>query len=151
MDHPKAKMERAENGTYQFFDHAADVGLEMRSPTLSGLFSTAALALLSWIGPVPEGDKLFKTRVEVIGDSLEELLVRWLQEILYLFYQRHAYITGMGACDIENNYRITANVIYKVWDESCRQDYQEVKAVTYHQLKIWQNDAGWLARVIIDI
>ena len=27
----------------------------------------------------------------------------------------------------------------------------EVKAVTYHELKIQQNDNGWMAEVIVDI
>jgi len=144
-------MERAEQGSYRFFDHAADVGIEVHSPTLSGLFSTAAQAILGWMGPEPAGEEFSEIRVEVEGDGLEELLVRWLQEILYLFYQRHAFTTEMRNYDIENDNRLTATVKYKPWDESRYQDYQEVKAVTYHQLKVRQNADGWSVRIILDL
>jgi SHS2 domain-containing protein len=144
-------MEQAESGTYQFLDHAADVGLEVHSPTLTGLFSTAARALLAWMGPVPEGDEFLETAVDVEGEDLEDLLVRWLQEILYLFYQRHGYTTGMRDCHIQNDCRLTATVLYKTWDESRYQDYQEVKAVTYHQLQVRRGNDEWMARFILDL
>jgi SHS2 domain-containing protein len=144
-------MKFSSEGKFQFFDHAADVGIEVTSPSLSGLFTTAARALLAWMGPEPAGHEVLETSVELAAEDLEELMVRWLQEVLYLFYHQHAYATDAVGCDIVDNNRLSATVRYKPWEESRYQDYQEVKAATYHQLQVLHQPEGWSARIILDL
>jgi SHS2 domain-containing protein len=77
-------------GTFEYFDHAADVGIRTRGSSLADLFLTGAQALMAWIGPVPAGDAALRETVTVDAEGLEELYVRWLQEMLYLFHQRRS-------------------------------------------------------------
>ena len=136
-------------GRYDYFDHAADLGLRVNAPTLPGLFVVAAKALMLWIGPVPAGSE---QRLEVLveGTDLESLLVRWLQETLYVFQHRKAYVAGVRRLDLEiHSLRAVLRCI--PWEESDSPCFQEIKAVTYHKLEVRQTAAGWSASVIVDI
>jgi SHS2 domain-containing protein len=137
-------------GTYEYFDHAADVGIRVRGTSLADLFVTGAQALMAWIGPAPAADDSLRESVSVHADGLEELYVRWLQEVLYLFHQRHAYLTGAETVDVEDG-RLHAMITASVWSDASASGFQEIKAVTYHQLEVCQDGPGWRASVILDI
>ncbi len=88
----------------------------------------------------------------VEAENREELLVRWLQEVLCRFYLQHAFLTDVTDVCLDSRHpRLEAVLISTIWEEEMQNRYQEVKAVTYHQLKIEQHGAKWLARVILDI
>ncbi len=135
---------------YEYFDHAADVGMHIRGSSLPELFLAGAQALMEWIGPPPEGQATLKDRVLVDAEKLDDLLVRWLQEVLFLFHQRHAYFTGAESIDIRG-FRLAAVVKARIWDEAQAPLDQEVKAVTYHRLELSSDGAGWRASVILDV
>ena len=137
-------------GSFEFFDHAADVGLRITAVDLPGLYEGAAQALMHWIGPPPSHGKGRAEAVEVAGEDLEELMVRWLQELLYLFHARHGYVTAVKGLAVEPS-RLKAEVVWLPWDETSGHAYQEVKAVTYHGLRVERSGGGWEARVILDI
>jgi SHS2 domain-containing protein len=137
-------------GSFEFLDHAADVGIRLQAPTLTGLFTTAAAALMTWIGPAPEKGELQQTEVVLAAEGLDELLVKWLQELLYLFYQGQVYTMKVPRMEIEEH-SLRAALFGTVWDESCCGDYQEVKAVTYHKLRVSRDESGWSANIILDI
>jgi SHS2 domain-containing protein len=137
-------------GSFEYFDHAADVGIRVRGSSLPDLFLTGAQALMEWIGPLPAAGTPMRESVSVEADGLEELFVRWLQEVLYLFHQRHAYLTGAESIDVEDD-RLIAVITASAWDDVSAAGFQEIKAVTYHQLEVCQEGTGWRASVILDI
>ncbi len=135
---------------FEQFDHVADVGIRAGAPSLASLYETAGRALMAWIGPPPRRAAELRIAAEVAGDGVEELLVRWLQELLFLFHARHGYF--LRAEDMRCSDRcLSAEIILAVWDEADYGSYQEVKAVTYHQLSVTQKDRGWEASFILDI
>jgi len=138
------------NGSYEFFDHAADVGIRILARSLEGLFATAARALMDWIGSAPEGRPVSGLEVRVQAEDIEDLLVRWLQELIYQFQCRHTYITEVSNVRLVG-YELKATLAGIIWDENARQEYREVKAVTYHQLSVRQDQGFWEARVILDV
>jgi SHS2 domain-containing protein len=138
-------------GRYEFFDHIADVGIRIQANSPQDLFVTAALALMAWIGPPPDGETVVE-RVSAEAEDLNELFVRWLQEIHCRFHLQHAYVTGVQEISVDfEQGDVEALVCSKTWDESMNKSYQEVKAITYHQLRIEQQGSIWLASVILDI
>jgi SHS2 domain-containing protein len=136
--------------TFEFFDHQADVGVFVRASSLPGVFRGAARAMMEWIGPAPEGSMLFREKVSLGADDREELLVRWLQELLYLFQQRHAYVIGFSDLEVRER-RIRGIVSGKIWGESTARHYREVKAMTYHRLRIERRERIWRASFILDV
>jgi SHS2 domain-containing protein len=141
---------QATRGSYRFWDHAADVGIRIEAPTLEDLFVTAGRGLMEWIGPPPEGPATFLDLVSIQGEDAGDLLVRWLQELLFLFHQRHAYFLQVESIETGEKC-LTARTVSARWDESSSHDFQEVKAVTYHRLEVKRHDGGWTASVILDI
>ncbi|MEE9601783.1 MAG: archease, partial [Thermoguttaceae bacterium] len=72
---------------YEIFEHTADLGLRIRSPSLGQLYEEAATALFSVIvenpGEVrPERQSSFQLE----ADRRDELLRDWLGELLYEFH-----------------------------------------------------------------
>ncbi len=137
-------------GTFEYFDHAADLGLRIHGASLPDLFLTGALALMEWIGPAPDHSTPIKEKVVLEADGLDELLVRWLQEVLYVFQQRRAYLTGAESIDIQGG-RLSAVIFARLWGDAQAPTYQEIKAVTYHQLELCRDKSGWRASVILDL
>ena len=138
-------------GSYEFFDHAADVGIRIRAGSPEDLFLTAGQALMAWIGPKPSGPPI-EHSVSVAAEDLEDLLVRWLQEVLCDFQLRHAYFTGAReiAVDVVLS-KLDALALGSVWDEEHCREFQEVKAITYHKLKVERQGSVWAANVILDV
>ena len=139
-------------GDFRFFDHIADVGMEITADSAADLFITAGKGLMEWIGSPPSTRAVHKSTVNVAADDMDSLLVAWLQELLYRFYHLHSYLMDASAFDLDMD-RLTVKAVLqeKIWEESLSHNYREVKAVTYHQLKIERYGPRWRASVILDI
>jgi SHS2 domain-containing protein len=134
----------------EFFEHTADLGLRVRAADLDTLFAEAAEALfaaivedLTTVRPLQQID------VQLSGSNREFLLFDWLKELLYRFDAEHLLF---GRFEVH----VTADGLTgKAWgealDRSRHEPEHEVKAITYHGLKVEQTPDGWLAEVIVDI
>ncbi len=137
-------------GSYEYFDHAADVGIRILGDSLPDLFLAGAQALMEWIGPPPVTSDSLTESVRIDAEALDELLVRWLQEVLFIFQQRHAYVTGAEKIDIRDC-RLSAVLTAMAWGEAEAENYQEIKAVTYHRLELGRDGTDWRANIILDL
>lgn len=137
-------------GAYEFFDHAADVGIRCRADSVGELFVTAARAMMEWAGPPPEGQETVSLPVSLEAEDREEMLVRWLQEVLYLFHQRHLYFIAAASLYIADT-ALRCELLARPWEQSSCREYQEIKAITYHQLRVYREGSLWYASVILDI
>jgi len=153
---------------YELIEHTADVGIRVKGSDLKELFINAAVAMFDIIAEqksvtksslnfardrqsqsasLPEGDK-GTIVVKQKADNIDELFINWLNELLSLSATKEKIFCDfkfevlnknnleaeVSGCDIKN-YRINT----------------EIKAATYHQLKIEQNKSGWQAEVIFDV
>ena len=135
---------------FETFDHTADLGLRARAENLDILFAEVARAMFSAI--VEELDSIRPEQVfevQIAGTDREYLLFDWLKELLIRFDRDHL---------LSSRFEVTvgdAGLIAKAWGEKLdRQRHElahEVKAITYHGLKVEQTADGWLAEVIVDI
>jgi SHS2 domain-containing protein len=135
---------------HETFDHTADLGLRVRAANLNTLFAEAAEALFETIVENPDTVLATQTRdIQVQGSDREYLLFDWLKDLLYRFDAEHflcrrfdVQVGGDG---------LTATVWGEPWDRSRHELGHEVKAITYHGLRVEQTSEGWLAEVIVDI
>ncbi|HVS39649.1 MAG TPA: archease [Gemmataceae bacterium] len=134
----------------EFFEHTADLGLRVRGADLNGLFAEAARALFSAIvedlGTVVASQRV---EVRIAGEDREYLLFDWLKALLYHFDAEHLLFSRFDVKVSETGLQGAA------WgepmDASRHEPNHEVKAITYHGLKVEQTPDGWLAEVIVDI
>jgi SHS2 domain-containing protein len=135
---------------YETFDHTADLGLRIRSADLSTLFAEAGLALqsilvenLDTVKPVERFD------VQLPLDDVEYLLFDWLKALLYRFDVGKRLFSRFDVCVDDKG--LTAVAWGEPFDPERHELAHEVKAITYHELKVEQTPDGWLAEVIVDI
>lgn len=132
--------------SYTLVDHTADLALRVSAPTLAGLLGEAAEALCDVMGArVPHIEET--VRLECRGVDREDLLVRWLQEILYLVEVK--------------GFRVHAARVLAVHDTALEGEIDgacsggalkvEVKAVTYHALSIECKDGLFSVTIILDV
>ena len=135
---------------YELFDHTADLGLRVIAPDRETLWCEAALGLFSVI---VEADAAL-ARPRQLAFALEAaredyLLVDWLTELLYVF-ERERVVLGDFAVRLDG-LSLSATASGRPLDSRVDRLSHEVKAVTYHGLRLEQVPQGWLAEVILDI
>jgi protein archease len=136
--------------TWETFEHQADVGFLVHGASGPELFAEAGYALLSLLYDLERVENC--ARYELAGEAanVEELLVDWLNGLLYLF---------------EGERIVFRSIRFPVWSEThYRADLRGepadarrhglrglVKAATYHGLEVTSDGSGWRARVILDV
>lgn len=135
---------------HEVFEHTADLGLRIRAADLDALLAEAGEALFEAIvedlSTVVAKEKF---DVHVTGDDRVYLLFDWLNELLYRFESEHWLFSRFEV-------HVTAEGLEgSAWGEPLDRDRHalshEVKAITYHGLRVEPEGDGWLAEVIVDI
>ncbi|MCI0459495.1 MAG: archease [Gemmataceae bacterium] len=136
---------------FEVFEHTADLGLRVRAPDLNTLFAEAAQALFSVVVEDPQTvEPRQRLDVQLPPDDREYLLFDWLKQLLFHFDAHHLLFSRFEVRVDESGLTGTA------WGEPLDRERHvldhEVKAITYHGLRVEQEpDGGWLAEVIVDI
>jgi SHS2 domain-containing protein len=87
--------------------------------------------------------------VRVSGLDLQNLMVRWLAELLFLS-ESEGVLLSQFTVERLDGLALEASVAGERFDRARHAVRVEIKAPTYHGLRIEQADGGWLVRVIFD-
>ncbi len=138
------------NLMYEHFDHTADLGLRMQASTLPELFAEAGRALTSAIIANVE-DLQCETgiQIEISGEDRDYLLFDWLNELLFHFEQNGLLLWEFEIAIDESG--LNATTKGDTFDTLRHVESHEVKAITYHGLRIEETADGFAAEVIVDI
>jgi SHS2 domain-containing protein len=135
---------------YETFEHTADLGLRVTAPDLDTLFAEAASGLVSMIVANLDEIRLVREVGFCLGGvRRDELLFDWLNEVLFAFEGERLLLARFDVRVGESGLEATARG--EPLDESRHTLEHEVKAITYHGLRIEPHNGGWLAEVIVDI
>ena len=137
---------------YELFEHTADLGLRARGDDLPAVFADTGRALYAAIVARPEKVRPHRQVQFVLsGEALDLLLFDWLAELLYRF-DSEGFVGSEIELTLDDSGRLEAIVSGEPLDEARHGRAREVKAITYHGLRLEQgDDGGWLAEVIVDI
>ena len=135
---------------YETFEHTADLGLRVRAATREELFADAGRALCSLIAAnLGDVRPVEKVEFRLEGDDDEYLLFDWLNELLFTYESRRLLLSDFDVRFTSGGLQATARG--EPADPARHQLDHEVKAITYHGLKVAHEPDGWLAEVIVDI
>jgi SHS2 domain-containing protein len=135
---------------FTILEHPADIGIEARGDDLPAAFGEAAAGMMSLIVDAVSVGTGQSREVAVSASDPEQLLVRWLSEILYLF-DAEGFV-GREFCVAElTRTTLRATVRGEHLSRPRHTTLLDVKAVTYHQVQVQQNEGGALVRVYFDI
>lgn len=141
---------------FELVDHTADIGLKIYGKNKKELFINAARGMFYLITGsliTISCDKSFKKYylIECQASTIEDLIVNWLNELLYI------HVTEFVICDNYDIHFLNKEMIkskvsaIKIKDTQYR-IYKEIKAVTYHNLRVYQKQNGiWVANIVFDI
>ena len=137
---------------YRFLRHTADAKFQAFGYTLEEAFCNAALATASLMWEWQKVEKKIKYSVDVTGNDLEQLLVNFLEEILYLLDTR---MFLLGSAEIVEIKKKEAGYFLEAcfWGDKSSDLYKifgEAKAITYNEIRIESNDSYKL-QVVVDV
>jgi SHS2 domain-containing protein len=139
-------------GQSETFEHTADLGLRVFGDDLADLFQTAAGALFDVIVAnrtqvaVAESES-----VSLAAESPEELLVLWLNELIFRCETRHRLYAEFDVSVDAAGRHLAATIGGEPIDRTRHVLDHEVKAATRHGLCLRREPEGWLAEVVLDI
>ena len=134
--------------SYEVLSHTADTGIVARGKTRDDLFVQAAEGMFSLMYE-PTGSPTRSVAVAVGAESIEELLVEWLSELLYLSESREIAMERFEIERFEDG-RVQGSASGTSFDR-VQLTGPPVKAVTYHQLEVSEGPEGFRARLIFDV
>ena len=136
--------------SFEIIDHTADVGIIVYGINMKELFSNAATALFSLITDPESIKENSHLNVEVDSQDRSSLLIEWLNELIYLFDVEHILFNRF---DIENlsHSKVKATCYGESFNPAKHKVNMEIKAATYHMLKLDKDNGGYKAQIIFDI
>jgi SHS2 domain-containing protein len=135
---------------YEIFEHTADLGLRIRTTDLEDLFTESADGLFSVIVEgEPDDREARPLEFRIDGERHDYLLFDWLNELLYIFDTKRLVLERFRVHLDEKG--LEARADGRPLRPERDRLLHEVKAITYHGLRVERVEDGWLAEVIVDI
>jgi SHS2 domain-containing protein len=141
----------AERPEYTEIEHTADVGMELTARDERSAFEKAAACMFDLVCDLDTVGDTWRemVRVEARADDLQNMMVRWLSELLYLFETERVLMSSFDIVGMDEGV-IRAHVAGEAFDPGRHAVKAELKAPTYHDLRIEEDGAVWSVRVIFD-
>ncbi|MCS7200556.1 MAG: archease [Patescibacteria group bacterium] len=130
---------------YRFISHTADIKIRAYGASLPELINNILLALADYWGPSLT-DKCLSKKIKIIGYDQVTLLVDFISQVIFLTSTKKVIFLNFKSENISSNLIEGLLIGKKVTGFS-----RDIKAVTYHQTKLFRSK-GYLAfDFIIDI
>ena len=135
---------------FRILPHTSEVGLWIGGESFETFYRNAARGLLEImrIGE-PRGPSCGPARFRLAGDTPEELLVDWLNELIYLVAAERRAPRDISI-EEATAFTLRGSLGGPVLSADAGPAV-EVKAATYHGLKVERKDGLWTASVILDV
>jgi SHS2 domain-containing protein len=137
---------------YVILPHTADAKFQAFGATLEEAFGNAALALASLMWDWEKVARTVSFPAAVRGKDLEQLVVRFLGEIIFLLEKENfllAAVEGLRIEERDNAFHLSAEFLGGRLQEGY-DIFSEVKAITYNELKI-EKDGHFTVQVVVDM
>jgi SHS2 domain-containing protein len=141
---------------YKFLEEigTADIAFEATGRNLPELFTAAADATMNVMIDNLDAIESRETReIKLLSDKIDMLLFDFLQELIY-FKDANRLLLRARDTQIDHKdeaYFLKAKVAGERLDDARHRQRADVKAVTLHGFSVEKCDAGWKARVLLDI
>jgi len=135
---------------YEQFPHTADIGIRVYGSDLKELFENAAFAMFDVIADLEGLEGSIEQDIELNAPNHEELLVSWLDELLYNFYTKQIIFFKFDIIELTED-RIKAKAFGRPVGSNRNRLKAEIKAITYHDLKIEKTDDGFKVEIVLDV
>ena len=141
--------------THEHFEHGADIGVRGTGATPAEAFEGAAAALCTLLSEDLSRVRLeAEERISCSATGLEELLVAFLNELIFLIGARRMAF-GRTSVSIgrapDGAWRLSARAWGEPIDPSRHEATVEPKGATFTALKVAEEDGRWVAQCVVDV
>jgi len=139
------------NKSYRPIDHTGDLGVEVQGGDWRELFANASRALTDTLVEVELVGREIEVDWALQADNFETLLVRQLEEVLFQMDAKGLVFSEFEITLLEPG-TLECRARGEPLDRQKHAFKTEIKAVTYHGLKLWRKSDGLCkARIIFDV
>jgi len=140
---------------FEFLDHTAEIGVRAWGRDLAEAFAEAARGMFAVMYETDSVGETLTRQIEVSAPDPEALLVEWLNSLLYLATVEHAvfgrFEVAIAPPKDGTEWRLRATVYGDPVDPARHSFGLEVKAATYHGLRVRSLDGRAEVEVILDV
>jgi SHS2 domain-containing protein len=135
---------------YELIEHMADIGITAYGSDLKQAFANAARGLFSLIAELDTVSEKNIYHFQVSAPDRDALLVNWLNELIYRFEAKEMLFHRFNINTLTDT-ELKATGYGEKIDLTKHELKIQVKAATYHMLKIEQIKDEWKVQVIFDV
>lgn len=142
-----------ENRNFKYFDTTADIGIEIQTENMTDAYINAALATLNIITDIEKIKPKITKKIHIESEDEYGLLYDWITELLILLDSENFIVSkyNIKISKYENKIVIDGQICGDIYDRNIYNYKTEVKAITYHQMKITNEDNIYNIQFIVDL
>ena len=134
---------------YEILPHTADLRVRVWGPTVEAVFENAARALADNLADTSGVEEVLKQEIRLEAGDRTELLVGWLNRILYLWETRRFLFKSFRVRSVSER-SLVAEAWGELYDPARHTTGTEIKAATYHGLEIRREGDLLAAEIVFD-
>lgn len=134
---------------FETFEHRADMGIRGYGTSLEEAFANGAKALFSVMVDIDNVDAREEYSLECSADDTETLFVEWLNSLLSVA-DSEGVVFSRFQLKIEGN-KLKGSATGERLNADKHKPVVEVKAATYHMLRVEKTDGGYSAQCVVDV
>ena len=136
---------------YKYLPQTADVKFEAFGITLRDLFRNSALAMCNAMYESESVQEKESVKIELQAQSLEQLLHKFLEEILFQIDTKQMLFREFRLIVDEKQNKLQAELVGEAIDAEKHTIKTIVKGVSWHQFELEKTAQGWKATVVVDV
>jgi SHS2 domain-containing protein len=143
---------------YEQLEHTGDVYIKAYGRDLVSLLENSGIALFDTMVNIDRVECRVEKTINVEGFDLENLLYRWLEELLLLYYSENLVCSKVVVEELKIS-RVNGELAYYLKGLACCEKFNsekheprvEVKSPTYSLMRIVKTEGAWVAYFVLDI
>ena len=135
---------------FEIIDHTADIGIVAYGADIKLVFANAALGLFNLMADLDDFEEGLQRELELSAEDVEVLLIEWLNELIYIFDVEHIIFKKFEIEKLTST-QVKARCFGEKMKPEQHKLKREIKAATYHMLRISKEDGTYKVQVIFDI
>lgn len=141
------------NSNFKYFDTTADIGIEVNSENITEAFINAALGTLNIITDIEKIKPQTTKNITIESEDEYGLLYDWITELLILLDSENFMASqyNISITKDDTSYKLEGDILGDNYDTNTYNYKTEVKAITYHEMDIVQEDENIKIRFIVDL
>jgi SHS2 domain-containing protein len=135
---------------FDIIEHTADTGVVAYGADLNEAFANVAWGMFSLMADLDAVEEQVCRHVEVEAEDCENLVVSWLNELLFLLDVERLVFRRFEVVELTDT-ALKARCYGEKLDTERHGLKGGIKAATYHMLRVARDNGGHSIRVIFDV